>query len=211
LESSEQLETCIIPDTESTVAEGGDILEEETDESRRQVTYAIDENQQYVECYETRDVSQHEIYDESSNDIAGTEDYYEEEEEVVVVNTAEAEEQLISELEDVVTFQNNPPTQWIKTENIQGNKKRKISMEDTEEPQVKIRLQSPAPSTSSSSRQQSSTNTTEHSAHEAFGRTIGEMLLKYPLHLRPGVMLEVFQAFNNFDSRHKLTLNQANF
>jgi Alcohol dehydrogenase transcription factor Myb/SANT-like len=210
-ESVQQVETCVIPETEATGEESQHLMEETTDGSGQVVTYSIDEGhqQQYVECFEGREET--EVYDESSNDVPA-EDYYEEEEQVLE-KTIEDEQHLIPQTEDVVAVQEISQNQWYDAFNANVTsdnpvKKRKISFEIREETPVKRRSESPAPSTSGHSRHRMSDSMEVTSDEDiAFGQTIGLMLKKVPPHLKTFMKLKIFESIAKFEAEHKLYMS----
>lgn len=201
--AGESFETCIIPEIDSASTENVQILEETTtDGSAQVVTYAIDDNDQYVECFETADASAPEVYDESSNDNLEGEDYYEEASEA-----SPEKPQQVSESDDEVAVQEISEEQWFKEEQPSVEIKKRPIPFDIEEDRPKKRraTESPEPSTSSECRNRSSYNNEQTSDEDAaFGSVIGLMLKKIPSHLKTSIKLTLLQGFADFEVKHKL-------
>lgn len=198
----ENLETCMIPDSDNVSSENVQVMEETADGSGRVVTYALDENN-YVECYSGGGADQ-EIFDSSDE----AEDFYEDEEEMLD-QTAD-EQQLIPDVEEVVSVEEISEEHWFKnrepTETLKA-KKRKISFDDADEPTVKrefIRSESPPASSNCLPRHRVSDVVEATDEDAAFGTTIGLMLKKIPSHLKTSVKLNIFQCLADFEIQHKL-------
>lgn len=197
----EQLETCIIPDSDDVVADNLRMIDETTDSNGRVVAYALDENNQYVECFGG---AEQDVYETSDED----EEFYEDEE--VVLDPTVYEHQLTPEAQEILTVENPSEQHWFKTRNSSENlleKKRKISIDVSDEPSIKRESILSESSTTSSKfeprlRISDSTEVTDEDA--AFGKTIGLMLKKIPSHLKTSVKLNILQCLADFEIQHKL-------
>lgn len=202
----EQLETCIIPG--SVNAETAQMMEEATDSNGRVVTYALDDNQQYIECFTSvggTEQEEQENYESSEE----AEDFYEDEEDEMLDQTAD-EHQSIPEPEDIVTVEEISEDHWFKhissSENL-SERKRKMSFDVNDEPTIKrepVRSESPPTAASAQPHHRMSESNEAVDEDAAFGKTIGLMLKKIPSHLKTSVKLNILQCLADFEIMHKL-------
>lgn len=200
---SETLETCIISD--AAVTEG---VVEGIDASSEGVTYAIDETQNYDECFEPHEAN--EANEQENFDDCASNGYYEEEEEDEAIEHLDDQQQFISDGEDVVAVQEISEDQWFEarrySENSGSSKKRRISFDEHHKeisPQPKP--VSPVPSSSNRMPYREPAQALPMTDEDtAFGQMVGLMLQKFPPHLKTSVKLKVLQGIAEFEALHKI-------
>lgn len=182
----EQLETCLV--AVNSNEENSQVMMYTTGNSSQALSYAVDENDEFVECYAAEEQDEQEdTFDD---------DYYEEEE-TLESDETNTDQQITSN--DDVMVEDIPEEQWIKntTQDNFISRKRRSSFDPQDEPPAKkefIKPESPAPETSDAPDDEDA----------VFGRTIGLMLKKIPQHLKTAVKLKIFQSLAEFEIEHKL-------
>lgn len=191
---TEQLETCIVSYNAAEPNEQTIDDDDTTENLSQALTYAVDENDEYVECYQAdmTNEEEEETYEEGS-------DGYYEEEETLDLEESHADPQTVSQTDDILTVEDVPENQWFKKSSQDSKvfRKRRLTFDPQDEPPAKkdfIQPDSPAPSVSDIPEDEDA----------VFGKTIGLMLKKIPPHLKTTVKLKIFQSLAEFEIEHKL-------
>lgn len=180
-----------------------------------QMVYAATDDSTYVDCYESTDATENEVYLEDQDyEENNAEEYYEEhdEEPEDEHNDGEVEEEAletfsldqrssVTNAEDVGVLQEIPEEQeqWFDspTESSPAKKKRKNSLKAEDEPPEKT-ISLPAATVEEKTCQP----TVDEDA--CFGQTIGLMLQKIPSRLKTSVKLKILQSIADFELQHNL-------
>lgn len=200
----DRLKSCTSPTPEGVKIETVQLMDETIDEHGR-MAYA--ESSSYVECYESTDTTENEVYLDSQEYGEDAEEYYEEEddgevEEEALKTFSLDQRSSVADADDVDEIQEISEEQWFKSanESSPAAKKRKTSLKiEDEVPEKKILLEA--------------VETTEHVRSEpaelvdedaSFGQTIGLMLRKIPARLKTSVKLKILQSIADFELQHNL-------
>lgn len=203
--SDDLIKDCATSNTVSVKDETMQLMDETIDE-HEQVVYAATDNSSYVECYESTEAVENEVYSDGQEFEENAEEYYEEDEGEEEVDEEALETASISQrssvagAEDVAVIQDIPQEQWFKTVSESSSppvKKRKVSVKIEDEIQKKT-----TPVAKPECARSEPAEAVDEDA--SFGQTIGLMLKKIPARLKTSVKLKILQSIADFELQHNL-------